>query len=124
MTKGPSNRYGNTRGSRGIGKPSEHINFAWAREFDKSTLDYHSLKHKSNFGTSNKNEYSAKAISFANTVDRKNCISFVDKYGNTYKYNKKTNEFAIIRKSGIVKTYFKPDRGINYYLDLKKERKR
>jgi len=60
--------------------------------------------------------YEAHAVSFANTVDRKNCESFVAANGSTYKFNRKTEEFAIITKKGIVITYFKPKDGREYYL--------
>ena len=38
-TKGASNRYGNNRGSRGQGLPSKHINYTWARDFNKKGLN-------------------------------------------------------------------------------------
>lgn len=55
-------------------------------------------------GTPTKESYNARAVTFVNTVDRKNCVSFVDKNGSTYKYNKKTNEMAIIKDNGVVIT--------------------
>lgn len=64
--------------------------------------------------------YIAHSVKFANTVDRKNCVSFIDERGSTYKYNKKTNEFAIITKKGVVVTYYKPEKGYKYYMDQKK----
>lgn len=75
-------------------------------------------------GCNNKNEYASKAVHFANTVDRKNCVSFIDKNNSTYKYNKKTNEFAIIKNNGIVITYYKPKDGYEYYLKEKKNKQR
>lgn len=45
--------------------------------------------------------------------------SFCDKNFSTYKYNIKTNEFAIIDKKGYVITYFKPADGYKYYLKQK-----
>ena len=71
-------------------------------------------------GCSSKEAYAAKAVKFANNVDRKNCVSFVAKNGSTYKYNKKDNTLAIITKDGYVVTYFKPEKGYNYYLSQKK----
>ena len=38
------------------------------------------------------------------------------------KYNKKTNEMAIIKDNGVVITYYKPKDGYNYYLKQKKEK--
>lgn len=122
IMKGASNRYGNTRGSGGQGKPSTHINYQWAKYFNKNTLDTHFDKHGKSMGFSSKTEYEQHAIKFANTVDKKNCVSFIDKNGSTYKYNKKTNELAIINKDGTVITYFKPKGGYDYYKQQKKEK--
>ena len=62
-----------------------------------------------------KDSYNANAVKFANTVDRKNNVSFVARNGTTYKYNKNNGTFAIITKRGIVITYFKPKDGYDYY---------
>lgn len=35
IMKGASNKYGNTKGSGGQGKPSTHINYQWAKYFNK-----------------------------------------------------------------------------------------
>ncbi len=96
-TKGASNRYGNARGSR-RGSKTIHTGFAWAAAFNRSTLDDHFSRHGKQLGCPTKESYNANAVSFANTVDRKNCVSFIDKQGSTYKYNKKTNTLAIITK--------------------------
>lgn len=113
-TKGASNRYGAGRGSRQH-KPTEHTGFGWAKEFNKNTLQDHFNRHGSQMGCHNKDAYEAHAVKFANTVDRKNCVSFIDKNNSTYKYNKKTNEFAIITKDGFVVTYYSPKGGYDYY---------
>ena len=49
---------------------------------------------------------------------------FVDKKGSTFKYNIKTNEFAIISKNGIVITYFCPQDEYKYYLNQKKRKEK
>ena len=122
-TKGASNRYGNSRGGRN-GHPTEHIGYQWAKAFNKNTLQDHFDRHGSQVGTPSKESYAAHAVKFANTVNRKDCVSFIDKRGSTYKYNKVTNEFAIITKKGIVVTYYKPADGYKYYLGQKKGRAR
>ena len=119
-TKGASNRYGNNRGSRGQGMPSKHIKYAWARDFNKKTLKQHLSDHGKQFGFTTVEEYGSHAIKFANNVDRVNNKSFYDENFSTYKYNVKTNEFAIIDKKGYVITYFKPTDGYQYYLNQKK----
>ncbi len=121
-SKGPSNHFGNTRGGS-QGHPTEHTNFAWAKGFNKSTLDDHFAKHGEQMGASTKDAYAAKAVSFANTVDRKHNVSFVDSKGSTHKFNSKTGEYAVITKEGVVITYFKPKEGYDYYKKQKKEKK-
>lgn len=119
-TKGASNRYGNSRGSNGQGEPTKHIRYEWARDFNKKTLKRHLSDHGKQFGFTTVEEYGAHAVKFANIVDRVNNKSFYDKNFSTYKYNLKTNEFAIIDKKGYVITYFKPTDGYQYYLNQKK----
>ena len=70
-----------------------------------------------------KESYEAHAVSFANTIDRKNNVSFIDSKGSTHKYNMISGEYAVITKKGIVVTYFKPADGYDYYNMQKKERK-
>lgn len=102
-TKGAGNHYGNARGGK-KGQPTIHTSFSWAKGFNKSTLKQHFSDHGEQMGCSNQNEYAAKAVHFANMVDRKNCVSFIDKNNSTYKYSKSTNEFAIIKNNGVIIT--------------------
>ena len=118
-TKGASNRYGNSRGSS-PGHITEHTGFAWAKDFNKKTLLDHFERHGAQMSSDTTSSYAAHAIKFANTIDRKYCVSFIDERGSTYKYNKKTNEFAIITKKGVVVTYYKPEKGYKYYMYQKK----
>lgn len=118
-TKGASNHYGNSRGGK-QGKATNHIGYAWAKDFNKSTLADHFNRHGAQMGCTTKEGYAAKAVSFANRVDRKNCVSFVDRKGSTYKYNKKDGTLGIITKDGYVVSFFKPKDGYKYYLAQKK----
>lgn len=122
-TKGASNHYGNSRG--GIkGHKTNHTGFAWAKDFNKRTLKQHFEDHGAQMKASTKDAYIAHAIKFANTIDRKNNISFIDKRGSTYKYNKETNELCIVTKKGYVVTYYKPKEGYSYYLNQLKTKGR
>lgn len=123
-TKGASYRYGNTRGANGKGTVSDNISYQWARDFNKSTLLGHFDRHGKQMGYESANSYASHAVKFANNVDRKNNISFIDKYDSTYKYSLKTNELAIITKNGYVITYFKPKEGYKYYQKQIKEKKK
>lgn len=99
-TKGASNWYGNARGGR-QGQPTQHTGFAWAKAFNRSTLDDHFQRHGEQIGCPTKESYNANAVKFANTVDRKNNVSFVARNGMTYKFNKVDGIFAIISKHGV-----------------------
>ena len=122
-TKGPSNHFGNTKNGR-QGHKTIHTGFAWAKDFNKSTLKKHFEGHGKHMGFDTIDAYKAHAISFANTVNREDCESFIDKNGSTYKYNKVTNEFAIITSDGYVVTYYCPENQRQYYLDQKEKYKK
>ena len=122
-TKGASNHYGGARGGR-QGKATSHIGYAWAKDFNKKTLTQHFHDHGQQMGCNSKESYAAHAVSFANNVDRVNCVSFIDKHGSTYKYNKATNTLAVITSDGYVITYYKPKDGYDYYKKQKKEKQR
>lgn len=47
-------------------------------------------------------------LCFANYIDKKNIVSFVDHRDATQKYDKIKN-FIIIDKRGYIVTYFKPE---------------
>lgn len=113
-TKGASNRYPTTRNGNHH-MTSGHINYAWAKAFNKRTLYDHFRRHGEQMKCDTQEAYAAKAVKFANTIDKKNCISFVAKNGTTFKFNKKDGTFAVIIKEKIVVTYFKPKEGIAYY---------
>ena len=99
-----------------IRKHISSYKYPWAKDFNKKSLDNHFYDHGKDMGFDSKESYKQHAIKFANTVDKKNCTSFVySKTGSTYKYNKVTNEFAIITKDGYVVTYFKPKEVYDYY---------
>lgn len=121
-TKGPSYRYGNTRGTDGRGKVSEHINFQYAKDYNKNRLNNDFERHAKDFGISNIKDYAHSAVHFSNVIDRVNNISFIDKKGTTHKYNQKKNIYAAIDKKGYVVTYFKPREGLKYYYRKKGEK--
>ena len=79
-TKGASNHYGGSRNGR-QGKKTQHTGFAWAKDFNSRTLVDHFNRHGEQMGCRTKESYAAHAVKFANKVDRKNCVSFVDKKG-------------------------------------------
>ncbi len=122
-TKGASNRYGNTRHGK-QGKITDNTGFPWAKNFNKYSLKRHVKEHMNSLGFSSEYDYVAHAVKFANYIDRKNHVSYIRPNGQTVKYSKKTGELVIVDKKGYVTTYFKPDKGYEYYLgDRRKYRK-
>ena len=119
-TKGQSNQYDNTRGGAAH-KPTKHINYKYAREFNKTTLKTHFKNHHKEFNVKTEEEYERKAIRFANKIDHQNCKSVIDKEGTTFKYNIRTNEFVMVTKDGIIQTYHHKDRFD--YINKKGEKK-
>lgn len=113
-SKGASNRYHTTNHGNQRKTPG-HINYAWAKAFNKRTLLDHFRRHGAQMKCDTKEAYAAKAVQFANAIDKKHCISFVATNGTTYKFHKPTGTIAIIIKEGIVVTYFRPKTGIAYY---------
>lgn len=118
-TKGPSNHYGNARHGK-KGHVTTHIGYAWAKKFDKSTVRIHIEKHGQQYGEA---RYIAKAITFANRIDRMYHVSYVRKDGTTVKYSHKTNEFVVVDKNGTVKTYYQPKLGFLEYLKDRRNHK-
>ena len=86
-------------------RPTEKIKYPWVKDFNRGGLVRHFEEHGAEFGCKSKEEYAAKAISFANTVDRDNCKSVVDYKNTTYKYNPNTNVLAEVSKDGYVISY-------------------
>ena len=114
-TKGASFRYGNSKGSNHRGEATKHIGYPWAKGFNKNGLDRHFDEHGAEFGCNTKDEYAAKAIGFANTIDRDNFKSVKDSKGTTYKYDPRDGRLAIITKDGYVVSYHHTGKKFTYY---------
>ena len=107
------------------GKTALHINFDYASGYDNKYLDNGYKKHGIKEGFKTKNDYLKRSVKFVNKIDRKNCVSFIgSKTGSTYKYNLKTNEFAVITKDGLIRAYFKPTTKYAYFKGIKKALKK
>ena len=104
-TKGASMRYGNTNGARHRGEATENMNYPWAKDFSRGSLEKHFIDHGKEFGAKTKKEYAAKVVHFANEVDRKNYKSVVDYKGTTYKYDPRNGRMVEVTKDGYVISY-------------------
>lgn len=104
-TKGASFRYGNINGSHHRGKASEHINYQWAKDFNKGGLKRHYKDHGKEFNATSKEDYAAKAIHFANEINRKFYKSVIDRNGTTYKYDSRDGRLVEVTDDGYVISY-------------------
>lgn len=100
--KGASYRYGNTKGANHRGEATEHINYAWAKAFNRGGLKHHFKEHGKEMGCRTIKEYETKAIKFANTVNRDKFNSVIDKHGTTYKYDPERNILVEVTKDGYI----------------------
>lgn len=83
-------------------------------EFRNETLwQDHFDKHGSEFGYKTKEEYLKGANEVINSSTSKHKIEVED--GDEIYYNEEKNEIVFVSKDGYIRTYFKPNDGINYY---------
>jgi len=76
-------------------------------------LTSHFLKHGSEFGFTTEAQYLNGAQNFVATKGDKGVLVKVRANGDTVIYNPTTNEFAVTRSNGTIKTYFKPDPAVH-----------
>ena len=82
---------------------------------DQKKLDEHYQKHvvkQQEFGDITKEQY----LKGAQELPLNSDYSGVRSNGDTLFYNSKTNEFAIVTPDKVIRTYFKPADGLEYYL--------
>lgn len=80
---------------------------------NSSLLEEHYEKHGKDMGFSSAEEYEQAAASVVMNVSALHKIEAED--GDDLYYIESTNEFVIVSTDGYIRTYFKPDSGIDYY---------
>ncbi len=78
-------------------------------------LNSHYEKHQKEFGNISKEEYLQGARNLVNSDEGGDIMIKNRVNGDTIYYNKVTNEFAVKDSEGFIKTYFKPESGIDYF---------
>lgn len=73
--------------------------------------DQHYQKHGAEFGNISQEQYLAMANALINDPD---ALTKSDD-GDTLFYDKYENEFAVLSGDGYIRTFFKPDDGIDYW---------
>lgn len=104
-TKGPSNRYGNTKGANHRGEKSADIGYPWAKDFCRGGLQSHFQRHGKELGIANVRDYASKAVHFANEVNRDDYESYIDYKGTTYKTDPGRDVLVEVTKDGYVVSY-------------------
>lgn len=89
-------------------------------------LHKHYLKHGTYFGFFDDNDenmrlYEKLAIEFAKKEKTDTIEEFFNKNGFFFRYDSSTNEFLTMKPNGIIETYYKPDKGVEYWEEQKKK---
>lgn len=74
-------------------------------------FDQHYQKHGAEFGNVTQSEYLALANALISNPD---ALTKTDD-GDTLYYDKAKNEFAVLSGDGFIRTFFKPDDGMDYW---------
>ncbi|MEG0072476.1 MAG: hypothetical protein RR362_01215 [Raoultibacter sp.] len=108
--EGCANSAGQDSTSAPVQPSEQRYRFASQEKFDQ-----HYKKHGREFGDISQDEYLQKANdlieSSAPTVKTKS--EKTD--GDTCYYDTATNEFLVLTKKGVIRTFFHPDDGIDYF---------
>ncbi len=91
------------KGTEGVGNRNK-FNFSNEKKFDKH-FDKHVIK-QGEFGNITKDDYLKLANEFIDSSG-KNVLSRTASNGDILKFNTKTNEFSIVTKDGVIRTYHK-----------------
>lgn len=80
---------------------------------NKNLLNQHYDKHGKDMGFSSAEEYEKAASKVVNNPEALHKTEAED--GDDVYYIEATNEFVVVSTDGYIRTYFLPDRGIDYY---------
>jgi pyocin large subunit-like protein len=81
-------------------------------------LDDHYVKHvirQKEFGSISKEEYLQRAQELVTSEPGGDILVKRRSNGDRLFYNQRTNEFAVLTENGIIRTFFKPRDGIDYF---------
>lgn len=86
-----------------------------AINFSPKSLNDHFEKHKNDFSNIDIETYKNNAKILCNSKIENNILGFTSGNGFVFRYDKEKNEFATVKPSGIIETYFKPKKGYEYW---------
>ncbi len=87
------------------------LNFATEASFET-----HFAKHGAEFGFKTAGEYLKGAVKLIGSVGEKGVQSFTRANGDTVIYRAATNEFAVVTRDNVIRKFFKPKGGVEYYV--------
>jgi len=82
-----------------------------------STLEDHFVRHGPDFGSRNSAEYAQEASRFFQRSQMEGLPTKIDAKGTIRVYEPSTNRFGSFNPDGTTKTFYKPTRGMNYWID-------
>lgn len=93
--------------------PEKSDNSVYYTFRNESTLESHYEKHGNEFSFSNASEYQDGANAVINDSDSLHKLEAED--GDDIYYLEASNEFVVVSTDGYIRTYFKPDKGKEYF---------
>lgn len=91
------------------GPATTHIRSVWAKNFAPGQLEAHYRKHALEFGDITQEEYRQMARILLNSAPGKDILEKKRANGDILHYRVSRGEFAVMTKSGRIRTYFKTD---------------
>ena len=128
--RGPDGRFGNKGGNSSTkGDKADKIetfpsgaNRFIVRGFkNKQALNNHWKDHGNQYPSYSREQYMARALSLIESPVSDTVLGHIDKNGIIIRYDTKANDFVKGRPQKGIFTMYKPDAGIAYYLEQKKE---
>lgn len=88
---------------------------------NKQALNNHWKDHGNQYPGFTKKQYETRALALVESPVSDSVLGHIDGNGIVVRYDKKTNDFVKGRPSRGIYTMFKPDEGLKYYLERKRE---
>nr|DAY58410.1 MAG TPA: hypothetical protein [Caudoviricetes sp.] len=128
--RGPDGKFGkgggqpstNTKKNGNVRASPNGANIFSVKGFkNKQALNNHWNNHGNQYPGFTKEQYKARALELIESPVSDTVLGHIDGSGIVVRYDKKTNDFVKGRPSRGIYTMFKPDEGLKYYLERKRE---
>lgn len=128
--RGPDGKFGkgsgqsstNTKKNGNVRASPNGANIFSVKGFkNKQALNNHWKDHGNQYPGFTKKQYETRALALVESPVSDSVLGHIDGNGIVVRYDKKTNDFVKGRPSRGIYTMFKPDEGLKYYLERKRE---